>query len=579
MPIRFKCPNPSCRRALVVKDHLAGKKAACPACKKPLTVPKPAAAVNIEDLAAAALADAPAATTGAAEQPKSIRLECPFCAEEVEFPLEQAGKQAPCPNPECRRIIKVPAPAEKKAADWRQAGISGPAGAKENIQKVLEAQQAANIKRGQVSLQSLEEAGALPIEEELVTTADRIKRWARRVVVTAAFVGIIAGGWAWLARAQQAKKEQQALRKALEWISNVDPQQGKLSPEMKAELLRGAGDYFARQPDSRKNLLTAHTHFRSARSMAGLKAKPSPVRDLLLGEQAVNLLELAGTPDQVQDKVRLGWPEVHTELFRTLENIRSIEGGVIALRAVGGKLLERDKGEIAVGLALKMSSNAGEAFKSQEVAFLLALDKADQANKELKLPDKAGAPLGLAARMGHAEGKARLGNFEEARQFALYPGVPLDRFKASLGVAAVALEGKKTAQAAASLQDALQLLQKDLKGAKIPPLLLWQAARVAAQAGSAEEALDLAGRIADPELKARGELEVLYRRLADGGPADPDVVKDRKALAYAQALEAVARFKTRQGRVEDIQEGMDDYDELLHPFVYLGIALGERDRH
>ena len=34
MAIKFSCPH--CRKALNVKDHLAGKKAQCPACKKPV---------------------------------------------------------------------------------------------------------------------------------------------------------------------------------------------------------------------------------------------------------------------------------------------------------------------------------------------------------------------------------------------------------------------------------------------------------------------------------------------------------------------------------------------------------------
>jgi uncharacterized protein YbaR (Trm112 family) len=59
MPIRFPCPH--CKRGLSVKDHLAGKRAACPACKQPLTIPAASAAPAAEDveaLAAAALGEA-----------------------------------------------------------------------------------------------------------------------------------------------------------------------------------------------------------------------------------------------------------------------------------------------------------------------------------------------------------------------------------------------------------------------------------------------------------------------------------------------------------------------------------------
>src|SRR5260370_22594562 len=44
MPIKFKCPNPNCQKILNVKDHLAGKRAPCPACKQVLTIPAPVAA-------------------------------------------------------------------------------------------------------------------------------------------------------------------------------------------------------------------------------------------------------------------------------------------------------------------------------------------------------------------------------------------------------------------------------------------------------------------------------------------------------------------------------------------------------
>jgi uncharacterized Zn finger protein (UPF0148 family) len=37
--MKFKCP--SCGKVLNVKDSMAGKKANCPACKKPLTIPSP----------------------------------------------------------------------------------------------------------------------------------------------------------------------------------------------------------------------------------------------------------------------------------------------------------------------------------------------------------------------------------------------------------------------------------------------------------------------------------------------------------------------------------------------------------
>src|SRR5438876_11058813 len=130
MPIRFKCPH--CQKGLVVKEQMAGKKAACPACKKVLSVPalrsRPA---DLEEFAAAALSDAGPATpktTPAAEAADGAPIEtvCPYCDTRVTFAAEMGGKQAPCPNGECRRIIKVPLPHGERPRDWREVK-AGPA--------------------------------------------------------------------------------------------------------------------------------------------------------------------------------------------------------------------------------------------------------------------------------------------------------------------------------------------------------------------------------------------------------------------------------------------------------------------
>src|SRR5438067_2138278 len=132
MPIKFSCPN--CKKSLVVKDHLAGKRAACPGCKKPLTVPAPQAKAtadgpvsqkDLEELAAAALAEekAPAKV----DEPKFIEFTCPQCDEPVKMPVDLEGKQAPCPA--CRRIIKVPLLVKREKTDWRKADSRLPTGA------------------------------------------------------------------------------------------------------------------------------------------------------------------------------------------------------------------------------------------------------------------------------------------------------------------------------------------------------------------------------------------------------------------------------------------------------------------
>src|SRR5438105_11285554 len=104
MPIKFNCPH--CKKEFNVKDHLAGKRAGCPACKKILTVPAPTSApVNLEEFAAAALAAEPQAA--APEKPaETMEFVCSYCETKVQVAAELAGKQTSCP--ECRRIVKVP---------------------------------------------------------------------------------------------------------------------------------------------------------------------------------------------------------------------------------------------------------------------------------------------------------------------------------------------------------------------------------------------------------------------------------------------------------------------------------------
>jgi hypothetical protein len=603
MTIRFRCPNPACKKVLGVPDHLAGRKATCPACKKPLRIPTPRAAptaapANVEDFAAAAFADEPAAA--AAEKPRTVQLECPFCAEPVEFPVEMAGKQAPCPNPECRRIVKVPALAEEKQANWRTEGRDGLRGTKENVQKVLEAQEAANIKRGVVSKGALEEAGALPSREVPLTTGEKVRLWTRRVLLTAAVVGLAVGVYVWVRRTNRESEEKGPLAEVEPWLNPKlvatppieDAERKKLSAELAGELYRAVGEFYARdRMDRKRSLDLAQKHFTGARASAPARRSVPPEWEILLADLAVNQIDLGGPPQEVEDKLRLDWPDVQKEISRTLGKISSVEGRLLALREVGGKLVERGQGNVAVGIATELAAGGKAAagaegaapppvLKGQQVALLLALGKADQAAKVLP-PPAAGAALDFPTRLGYAEGRAREGDFEKARELARrQPGSARDRLEASLGVAAVALLARRTEDAAANLSDAVTLLDTDLKGAKVHPLVLWQAARVAARVGPPEAAKALIARIRDPGCAARAELELLFRRIADNGAADAELVANKKTLAYAQALEWAARYNTRQGRREEVEQQAGQFEERhLRPFVYVGIALGAQDSH
>src|SRR5439155_3001931 len=90
MTIKFNCPH--CHKGLSVKEHLAGKRAPCPSCKKVLTIPAPVAmAADVEDLAAAAFADEPKAGQ-LAKEIKFVEFEGPQCLERIKMNVELDGK-------------------------------------------------------------------------------------------------------------------------------------------------------------------------------------------------------------------------------------------------------------------------------------------------------------------------------------------------------------------------------------------------------------------------------------------------------------------------------------------------------
>jgi hypothetical protein len=601
MTIRFRCPNPACKKILGVPDRLAGRKATCPSCKKAVRIPAPkaptASAADVEDLAAAALADEPAAA--AAEKAENIQLDCPFCGERVEFALEMAGKRAPCPNPECRRIINVPVPAEEKKADWRTAGRDGLQGTRENVERVLEAQQAANIKRGVVSAGALREAGALPTREAPLTTEQKVRRWIRLGLIGVVVVAVAVGAGLWIRSALRRGQQANALAQVTPWLDPKDKTiprdvQARFTPAMRAELSRALGEFYTHDKlDPKKSIQQAKLQFIGAR--ASLPPPPknkkaaalAPEWELFLKDLALSQIDLGGGPGQVENLERLPWTEVQKELSRTLARLSSTEGRLLALRAVGGRLIERGQGNIAVALAQEMSTGGKGAktpppeLRAELAALLLA------AGKETKdvPPPKANAPLDLATRLAYAEGWARVGKFDDARRLAQQPSneSARDRLQAALGVAEVALEKGQAKVAADNLGDAVKILQTELKSLPAREednVLLWQAAHLAARVGSADQAKALIERIADKGCKAAAQLDVLRRQLADNGPADPDVVADKKALAYPQALEAVARHRASQGQSAEVAaqaEALPDTERQLRPFLYIGIALGEQD--
>src|SRR5262245_47255170 len=183
MTIAIRCPH--CDKAYNLKDELKGKRVACtnPNCKKvftisptaapatpavPVAAPAKAAAkpANVEDLALAALADdGKAAETKAAapESSATIKAKCQFCDHESTFEARMAGKNAPCQNEECRKIIKVPLPKKEDPKDWRNVK-KRPSAAKSDTPELEGAW--GNVQTTAVSREALQEAEADRVDEE-----------------------------------------------------------------------------------------------------------------------------------------------------------------------------------------------------------------------------------------------------------------------------------------------------------------------------------------------------------------------------------------------------------------------------
>lgn len=568
MPIRFKCPH--CKKSLVVKEQMAGKKAACPACKKPLIVPAPTSqALDVEALAAAALSDKPAAEEkkDAAAPAPPIVLPCPWCGEEAKFDADMGGKQAPCPNPECRRIIKVPLPLGNKQKDWREVH-RGPSAALANQPEQLDGAWGTATNRGMVSGQSLVEAGAVEEDTEPIGVGGWIKRGLLVMVIGAVvFLGVSG-----LKRQREKKADKDAIEQALEGLK--DP---KLPPAWTVVILRGAGEHLTSKRIANK----AHEYFRTAQARLA-RLPSSPDRDLLALSVALPQIELGGSDEEARDNERISWNKLVDALGRTLDDISDAEPRARAVREVGTRLIKRKQSNVALSLPGRLGATAtkglhGELLKAQAAALMgkRAAEVVPPPNFKLKLDDRT-------TRLGHAEANARQGDLDAAKQCVTAPGNLGHSFEAAIGVAAVLhSEGKEFGQF-------LELAGDYAKGVKkITSWQMLELVRLHARAGAADQAHVWLKQLPDKQMKNWGELEIFLAELARSDKkveaTRVEQVGDKDSLPRALAWEAFARHNTRhdfRGEVSALVDNAGDDPERkrIAPLLHLGMALGAQDR-
>lgn len=608
MVIKFNCQH--CQRTLKVNQEQAGKKARCPGCKQVITIPTLGPPPeDVEALAAAALAEQPAAKEEVKEA-APIQFTCPYCDEEIQVSAELEGKQTPCP--ECSRIIKVPVRQKTEPRDWRKVTPRGPAaGLRRDEPAPPEGAWGTTGAASAVSRQALLEAEAVPVAVEKPSLARRISRG----LVATAVVVLLGAGVLALFHFRGQNLQKKALTKALSFVPE-EAGASKLPGLEEAEVHRRAGEYYLRagKPDK------ARAHFKQAQARLRPEAdKPAtPDKELLAIALALHQVDLGGSPQEVDDRTRLGWPEVYKDIRPTLLGISSPEARAEAARQVGRRLIqkgqatsvetlvsclssEKDRSEITALIGLELigadhrelaetlatralepylaGAGTGQprlATPSALAALLVFLGRTEEVKEALYVtePKNPNAEdISFEARLGYAVTRAHQGNWNEAITLADAKGSPADRLRALLAVAWVAA-GKSPEQGRPAIEKAVPHVEK------ADPWLLHRLVRLGADMGLADQVQPVADAIPEPTLRAAAHRDVLRGRLAGKDQVQMESMDAEAAKGAPNpfVLEFLARHNARYGSGAAVLKAVDAWErEQLRPYGYIGVALGLQD--
>jgi hypothetical protein len=577
--IRFRCPY--CKEKLQVKDHLAGKKGGCPKCKKPLLIPTPPTPAatkpaepepppaDVDALAAAAFADEPA-NGKHAEPAATIEFTCELCETQITVPREDAGKRMQCPNPECRSIIKVPAP-----KDGQPKALPTVAQLKQQVEKFDdEAAWGSQTDKTRVTTEALKQVGAVPVAPA-PPTSPRVL--IRRGMVTMAVIAALVVAVIVFGRATSIKQEKDFEKTALSFVEA--PKGSKAEPPIKDPVLKAEVYHaIAEHRIANNHLWRARQPLQTALALLNASAAAPVERDLLLGELAVTAAELGGgTEIEENAKEKWQWDKIAKDFQQILEAIKSPEARVIAVRALATRLLEKDQAGLAVTQARLLSNPEGgrkPRVATQLIALLLLNNKAE--DTQVQPPDPAREVPDFFARVGYAEFHARKGSFKEAEALALARGPDPDRLEACVGVAQVILQSKNV-----NAETALPVVEEALKLAekKVSPWQVLQTIRVGARVKGSAAVADLPKRL-PPEFQPRGYLEIVLAEAATAtapmASSSLEEIKNAAATSpsYDLGWEALARQNARVGRGDIRDEGDFEANQRFKPMVFIGNTLG-----
>lgn len=622
MPIKFTCPH--CKRGFVFKDQFAGKKGACPGCKKIVTIPNaaptapappkpppapakaeppplPAAPADIEAHAAALFADEPKLAEPA--ETKTIDFNCPYCDEPIQLSPDLAGKRAPCP--ECKHIIKVPELVKKDPKDWRQVQARGPSGARLPDQPAPEGAWASTA-ASTVGRKSLEEAGVIP---KTVTTRPRTTWQKVRWPVLGVTAVIVLAGSGWFGYRWWAQRgADRALKEALDYAASPEGAK-EVGSTGQAALALGAGEYYL---SGQRNQAAKFAREQYGKALNTLRsASEGNERDALLLDLAVAQVELGGGPDEANKEMRLPWADTQKLLLATLTQVKDAEARQAGIRLVSRRLLERGQGSMVLPLVRQIyTAPDADRAAALSIAGLELLKSGDRpaaekvAEEAIKMYDGKSRPalraqvvaLAMALQMkppsageneddkrnehlGRVEGLARTEQWDQARQHAGSNDYGDEaQFQALVAVAAAAVDGK--IPTSDDTEAAIKFAEAKLRDKGELAWSMLRLTHIALRAGLPDDRVQsLADRIANRSLRGRAQLDLFRSRLAQLKQPAEDSAADKidpRSLARHLAAEDLARHNTRlnAGWAAAVQ----GWQQPLKAFGSLGVALGLQDR-
>jgi hypothetical protein len=642
MAIEFNCPH--CQHPYRLKDELAGKTATCKNtnCRQKIVIPQPkpvpddtplpltAAEIAAQEAAAmAALADEPVQTEQEAAK-KIIDVECPHCSTKWTEPIERAGKNTLCKNPECKARIKIPEPKDEGQYDWRHKKSKLPEGARQNQPEKPEG--VVDAAAGQVvSGKALKEAEATGEEYEPIP----LKRKAMFALLALGLVASVAFGVFYLVRSRTEGKEDKLMTEAQTEFTQVQEALPKDEIPLFTAVLHMAVGEHALRHDTKDKLKDAREQLAKARE--ALRPGNSPARNALCAELAVAYLALGGTEQEIRDQTRLRWvPDANMrtrpneKVITVFEELQLVLGLVAAAdlefrtylaRRLTRELAKRGQSALAldmIPLALFTQQEQAEAkaVVALELHRAKESDLARRAAEELKnrgaeltkgTPQPASALtlfliLGVDKPPTIAPPPPAPGNvILDATRYAYTGLYTLEGNNTEQALAIARRDGRPEQQVRAltlcadwatdpgsALDTAFGIISanKSKKDVTISPYLILRLTQIAAATGKHEQAKQLADLLPDDSARGWARGDAVRIRLA-GAPKEkadeawaelPDDAKKYRA-GHAWARMGVARQNTRVSGDRSAEvKAVVAWPSPLVPFGKAGVALGLQDK-